>query len=406
MQIRRTQGDRIGKQQRSFKQPYRPSTQHKPMMAAMGSIKAKQGFTLVELMIAIMIIGILMAIAVPAVFRTITTGKQTAIRMEISALEQAVERYMQEYGDYPPDGSSQEIVLRHMRRRYPRMAEPDNSLLIQLTSVRGTTTPSAVAMDRAEALVFFLGGFSKNPLHPLTGEGGPLAYVSGNADAIGSYQYNATRDNSLFDFDPARLTYSRANDTAPLLSTDESVWTGTQFNEAGGADPLPVYLSGSSDAGPIVYFDSRTYVVTPSVGTTPGVYNGFLHPTFGGIRPYKTGRDIKPPSGSSYGSERAAFDAIAFHNPKTFQIISPGLDGQFGKAVSTNTNPSLPVHYITETGTPVYPNQNATNIADLSAISVLDTGYGVKFQEPSSDINGHLDNITNFSSSTLGDDLK
>lgn len=369
------------------------------MMAAMGIKKPKPGFTLVELMIAIVIIGILMAIAIPAINKTITTGKQTAIRMEINALEQAIEKYMQEYGDYPPDGSTQEIVIRHMRRRYPRMAEPDVSLLTQLTSTRGTTTPSAVAMDRAEALVFFLGGFSGDALHPLTGEGGPLELKSTAAAPldIDDYQYNATRDNALFDFDPARLTYARATESDPLLSTDESVWTTpAQLSEAGGVDVLPVYLSGGAEPAPIVYFDSRTYGLV-----VPGVYNGFSHPTLGGVRPYKTGRDIKPPSGATYGSAAAALAAVPFHNPKTFQVISPGLDGNYGSLVSLSSGE--PVHYITETGIPVFPNAGAAN---ASALAVAVAGVGPRYQVDGDVINGHLDNITNFSSTTLEDGLE
>jgi len=351
------------------------------------------------------IIGILMAIAIPAINRTITTGKQTAIRMEINALDQAVTQYMQKHGDYPPDGSSREVVTRHMRRLFPRISEPDSTLLTQLTSIRGSTTFSVVAMDRAEALVFFLGGFSDDALHPLTGEGGPLAFIEGqgyptNSTIIDHYQYNGTRDNSFFDFDPARLTYARATDTSPLLSTDDLVWpAGAQRNEAGGADVLPVYLSGGSEPTPIVYFDSRTYGV---VATVPAIaYNGFRHPTFGGVRPYKTGRDIKPPSGSTYGTSAEAFAAVPFHNPKTFQIISPGLDGIYGSIVSLGSGD--PVHYITETGTPVFPNAGAANPAGLVASA---PGAGPRFQEANSDVNGQLDNITNFSTSTLEGDLQ
>lgn len=373
-------------------------------MAAMGIKKTNHGFTLVELMIAIVIIGILMAIAIPAVGRAITTARQTAIRMEINALEGAVEQYMQKYGDYPPDGSSREVLNRHMRRLFPRMIEPDNSLLVQLTSIRGSTEFSVVAMDRAEALVFFLGGFSDNALHPLTGEGGPLELIPGNTLGsmdINHYQCNATRDNAFFDFDPARLTYARASDTSPLLSTDESVWTtAAELAQAGGFDVLPVYLSGGSEPAPIVYFDSRTYGLV-----TPGVYNGFLHPTLGGVRPYKTGRDIKPPSGAAYGSAVEAFAAIPFHKPKTFQIISPGLDGIYGSIVSLGSGE--PVHFITETGAPVFPNAGAAGPAGLA---VTAAGVGTKFQDvdwnPGITVNGHLDNITNFSSSTLGDDLQ
>ncbi len=97
--------------------------------------------------------------------------------MEVNTLAQAVERYaMDNGGDYPPDGSSNEILQRHMRKRFPRMTEPDITLLARLTD-NNASRPGAfsgVAMDRGEALVFFLGGFSKNLQLPLTGPGGPL----------------------------------------------------------------------------------------------------------------------------------------------------------------------------------------------------------------------------------------
>lgn len=352
-----------------------------------------------------------MAVAIPAINRAVIAGRQTAIRMEINSLSQAVEQYMQKYGDYPPDGSNRDVLERHMRRLFPRMSPRDLALLTQLTSIRGTTTHSYVAMDRAEALVFFLGGFSDNQLNPLTGEGGPLALIPGRTVGsidIDDYQYNATRDNAFFEFDPARLTVARANDNAPLLSIDEAVWAGnaTKFNEAGGQDPLPVYLGGGAEKTPLVYFDSRTY--GPVGG---GEFNGYLHPQFGGIRPYKTGLDIKPPSGASYGSVDAAFAAIPFHNPKTFQIISPGLDGIFGSLANTLVAPILPVHFITETGTPVFPNASATTARQLV---YSDNGAGPRFQDLGDPVRffngitvlGHLDNITNFSTAALGDDLQ
>jgi prepilin-type N-terminal cleavage/methylation domain-containing protein len=371
----------------------------------MGNRKPSAGFTLVEMMIVIVIIGILMAVAIPAINRAVIAGRQTAIRMEINSLSQAVEQYMQKYGDYPPDGSNRDVMERHMRRLFPRISPKDLALLTQLTSIRGTTTHSFVAMDRAEALVFFLGGFSDNQLNPLTGEGGPLALIPGRtvgSTDIGDYQYNGTRDNAFFEFDPTRLTVARANDNAPLLSVDEAVWASdaTKFDAAGGQDPLPVYLAGGAERTPLVYFDSRTY--GPVGG---GEFNGYLHPQFGGIRPYKTGIDIKPPTGSTYSSVDAAFAAVPFHNPKTFQIISPGLDGIFGSL--TDAPGGLPVHFITETGTPVYPNAGASSAAGL-----IFTGgsAGRRFQDlgffSGISVNGHLDNITNFSTAALGDDLQ
>lgn len=356
-------------------------------------------------MVVILIIGLLMTISVTAVTRALTSGRQTAMKLEISALSQAVERYMQKYGDYPPDGSSREVLDRHMRRLFPRMASPDTVLF-------NTLTATPVSMDRAEALVFFIGGFSEDPLHPLTGEGGPLALVNeanrGSTDMT-HYQYNATRDNAFFDFDLARLTVARASDNARLLSTDETL---LGYNDAahGGNDLLPVYLARAGDPTPIIYFDSRTYGL---IDKATGLYNGFLTPNYGGIRPYKSGLNVEPAKdGSGYASQAEAFAAVPFHNPNTFQIISPGLDGIYGAVVSINPEnvDDDPVHFITETGTPVTPRTSVSGLTALIFTGIPGHPVGPRFQDvdwlPNISVNGHLDNITNFSESTLENGLQ
>ncbi len=352
----------------------------------MANRRQKLGFTLVELMVVIVIIGILAAIAIPAISRAITTGRQTAMRMEINSLEQAVENYRTKYGDYPPDGSDAGVAARHMRKLRPRISEPDATLYAACIN----------SMDAAEALVFFLGGFSSDELHPLTGPGGPLEYVSGDIDNISSYQYNATRDNSFFDFDPARLTYGRASDNDPLRSVDEG-GHGSQ----GTADLLPIYLSSNREGAPIVYFDSRTYGRLPPIVPNVIRYNGYENSSYGSVRPMKSGRDIKPPAGSSYGSADAAFAAVPFHNPNSFQILSPGLDGHYGGLVLTQDG-TQPVHFITQNGAPVWPNAAATNPREL----VYSSGaISTRYQDGSSEL-PMLDNITNFTTSILEDELE
>lgn len=358
----------------------------------MDRTKRNIGFTLVELMVAIVIIGILMAIAVPAVMRVVRSGRETAMRLEINALEQAVEQYFQKYDDYPPDGSSWQSLNRHMRRLFPRMADPDTSLLWQLTHDANDSF-SAVAMDRAEALVFFLGGFSDNPLHPLTGEGGPLVYVGGtdgDASNIVYYDYNPTRDNAFFDFDARRLTIRReaVGGVERLLSHDEATLGTDNAQHAPRHQPLdfrdqlPVYLADTSNPTPFVYFDSRTY---GNVGTTSNpLFNGYRPgpSEYGALRPYMTARFAGPNSG---------FGDYKFHNPDTFQIIAPGLDGIYGSVVDDTGG--QPVYFATETGMAVGPG------SPPAIRGFQETSLGVM-------INGHLDNITNFSNTTLENDLE
>lgn len=326
----------------------------------------KQGFTLVELMVVIMIIGILTAIAIPAVNRAVRAGRQTAMRMEINALEQAVENYMQKYGDYPPDGSDPTVVVRHMRKLFPRIEQTEMNLVQSLVAT----------MDPAEALVFFLGGFSNDELRPITGTGGPLTESSRTGAQLGGYEYNSDRHNGFFDFDPARLSYRRANDDAALVSTDE----------VGSPDLLPVYQSANRDSAPIVYFDSRTY---------GDVNNLYRDSEFGSVRPMKTSHDIKPgPYGNGDAGATAAIHAVPFHNPRKFQILSPGLDGDFGAVVGTDNQP---VYFITQTGKAVLINLsvNPRTVTIGTSGGYADDATGTM-----------LDNVTNFTASSLEDELE
>lgn len=370
----------------------------------MNARSTRKGFTLVELMIAIAIIGILMTLTITAVTRAIGRGKETAARLEINALAQAVEQYNMKYGDYPPDGSSFEVLSRHMRKIFPRMSPRDLELLTKLTQDRSSGAFSYVAMDRAESLVFFLGGFSENVLFPLTGEGGPLKLKAGINNPpeaelrnLANYEYNGTRDNALFEFAPDRLTTAR-DGNGHLLSTDEAL-LGIADPLHGGKDALPVYLARTGVPTPLVYFDSRTYgrVDKDSQGTP--VFNGYLAgrygvSEYGGIRPYMTNSNVA----------NATYADLKFHNDATFQIISPGADGVFGSCVSvSSTDPGeWPVYFVTQTGVAVVPPDPPVPVPPF-------IGAIREFQDvdwlSSVTVNGHLDNLTNFSSSTLESDL-
>ena len=354
----------------------------------MNARQSRLGFTLVELLIAIAIIGILMSLTVTAVTRAITRGRETASRLEINALSQAIEQYNLKYGDYPPDGSSEQVLLRHVRKIFPRISAQDLALLTQLTRARGSSNFSAVAMDRGEVLVFFLGGFSGNPLNPFTGEGGPLKRIGNDPMNIASYEYNGTRDNAFYDFDTNRLTIAR-NAAGVLLSTDEKMLGLGSEPTLGGEDQLPAYLARVGTPTPLVYFDSRTYGNIAATGAP--IYNGYLAGSteYGGVRPYMTNSNA---GGATYAD-------LKFHNDSTFQIISPGLDGVFGACISVNASDptASPVYFITQTGVAVSPPP--ATAPPIRGFQDMDWSPLVK-------VAGHLDNVTNFSSSTLESDLK
>jgi type IV pilus assembly protein PilA len=62
--------------------------------------KAKQGFTLIELMIVVAIIGILAAIAIPNFLRFQLKSKSSEGKVNIAAIRTAEESYLAEFGNY------------------------------------------------------------------------------------------------------------------------------------------------------------------------------------------------------------------------------------------------------------------------------------------------------------------
>ena len=119
----------------------------------------RNGFTLVELLVVITIIGVLAALITPAVFQARRSGQNAAIKAEIDLLHMAMMHYKNEYGSFPPCSSgiaSSQPGPRHIRRLFPRTSA---------TYAPAAGTPSTTP---ANALVGWLAGYSKDPTNPLS----------------------------------------------------------------------------------------------------------------------------------------------------------------------------------------------------------------------------------------------
>lgn len=256
----------------------------------MHSDRARSAFTLVELLVVIAIIGVLVAITVPSVMAVRVSFMQSAVKLEVDTIADSFEQYRTKYGEYPPDGSSWPIMEAHLRRAFPEALQSEFAYL------RPSNIDNQV-MSRAEALVFFLGGFSTDKQRPFTGKGGPFLNTGTAAAPI--WAYNAKRDNSFYEFLSNRLLPS----VHPNL-------------------PLPSYASYSGEA-PLLYFDSRTYVVRRSNGAL--LYNSFESSTFGRAMPLL----IANPN-LTLTARDPRVHIPNFENANTFQIISAGMDSNFG----------------------------------------------------------------------------
>ena len=266
---------------------------------------AHGGFTLVEVLVVIAIIGVLVGLLVPAVNMAYNGIKKRAIAAEVLTLASAIDRYKEKYGDYPPDGSDAAVFSRHLRRIFPQIADSELAAITAASNC-STGAPNGV-MDPPEALVFFLGGFSDDPASPITGPGGPL-FDSGG----GNYQYNVDRNSPLYEFKQSQLTLDTSGGTT--VSNDETLYG------LGSTDLMPVYRPKGKMA-PYVYFDGRTYSFA-SGGT---FYNHYTSSALGVARPYRSD-DVR--TTATVATNPDAY--YRYVNEESFQLITAGMDDSYG----------------------------------------------------------------------------
>lgn len=69
----------------------------------------KMAFTLVEIMIVVVIVGLLASIAIPAFIRVRESAQGTRFANDIRIYQNSMQTFMLETGDYPEDSSSGEL---------------------------------------------------------------------------------------------------------------------------------------------------------------------------------------------------------------------------------------------------------------------------------------------------------
>ncbi|MDO5566991.1 MAG: prepilin-type N-terminal cleavage/methylation domain-containing protein, partial [Planctomycetia bacterium] len=89
------------------------------------SRRFQRGFTLTELLVVIVIITLLASITSYVILSARDTAKASVVKMQMAQLSMALDAYKKEYGEYPPDFSDTNAVMRHVQKRWPRYGVTD-----------------------------------------------------------------------------------------------------------------------------------------------------------------------------------------------------------------------------------------------------------------------------------------
>ena len=169
---------------RSQQQTQTTSTGHVPVGSA---TKSRRGFTMVELLVVMAIIGILvgmLAVAMGPILRTVYNG---AVTTEMKQLELAIEDFNNQHGFYPPTFSmitGPGDLVPYLNKISPNHREVSSGRLAVWYAAIGTH------LDDRTSLVFWLSAINSNKQFPITGgladrSGGiqlPVAF--GGSDSI------------------------------------------------------------------------------------------------------------------------------------------------------------------------------------------------------------------------------
>jgi general secretion pathway protein G len=113
-------------------------------------MRKQKGFTLIELVVVVMILGILAAVAAPKLLNTSSTAADNGLRQTLGVVRDAVERYAAEHAGQLPGDAGTEADLKadikpYLRGEFPKCPVAGGNDLVKITPTAGAIAGEATA---------------------------------------------------------------------------------------------------------------------------------------------------------------------------------------------------------------------------------------------------------------------
>jgi prepilin-type N-terminal cleavage/methylation domain-containing protein len=308
----------------------------------------RRGFTLIEMLVVISIIGILAGLIIAGAMVAIRKARVTSITTELSQMDMAMKNCRDKFGAYPPDGcdpnlttlilpiSKTKVVVhaefvRFFRRAFPRAnLESELDELIIKWNLPLTYISFPMRYSPETAMVFWLGGMPEDTYDASITAKNPNSRLIGfSKNPLCPLSYNSTsRIGPFYDFSSGKLRDPTGGLRDPTDPTGKNFVATTIFRTY-----LPP-INTSTDR-PYVYFRAEP-------GQRYLEYCLVRGPIASPIAVLKKTAHAKP-----YWNTTSK----GFVNPDSFQILCAGLDGEFGRGnafpsgIAPTTSPPLPAAF-------------------------------------------------------------
>ncbi len=340
------------------------------------------GFTLVEILVVIVIIGMLAGLTTSVLVSARRSVRNSVVSTQEAQLSMALDEYKNKYGEYPPDMSDPDAVMRHIKKRWPRYNVPDIATFYNHVALGCRISSGAYGRNEnmgrnyeprgehvwnlrryVSSLVFWLGGlpdengipsgFYANPKSPLG--------VDKDGNLLGR-PGRATREKPLYAFERKELSVvgwadgynggTTGNDVVYYPTAESELWD----DSIGAYVYTPACTQGDL---PIMYF-------RPSVGM--GYADKYV---FWGETATEGVTQACPYARTLDGANTVWYEA------RRFQLVHPGVDGYFGALEIDGGRTGLPA---------TQPKTNCTLEDDDNITNFLEEGT---LQSEYKDANGN-----------------